>query len=141
VDRVLVAMSSNPPHTAVLLRRASRIAGRLNTDWFCVYVQTPDERADRIDSSVQRKLVDNIQMAQSMGAEVVKLEGSDVARTICRFAKEKGVSLVIVGQTHRSQWHRLRHGSVVRELIENHEGLDVLVIALEDAPPDTRSQA
>ena len=54
VDRVLVALSSDPPQSAVLLRKASRIAGRLNTDWYCVYVQTPDEAADRIDSTVQR---------------------------------------------------------------------------------------
>ena len=89
VERMLVAMSSNPPYTAALLRKASRIAGRLNSDWYCVYVQTPDERADRIDSTVQRKLVDNIQLAQSMGAEVVKLEGDDVAAALCRFAARR----------------------------------------------------
>ena len=66
-ERMLVAMSSSPPYTAALLRKASRIAGRLNCDWYCVYVQTPDERADRIDSTVQRMLVDNIQLAQSHG--------------------------------------------------------------------------
>jgi len=31
--RILVAMSSNPPYTQSLLRKASRIAGRLNTEW------------------------------------------------------------------------------------------------------------
>ena len=82
VDRVLVALPSQTTLTEELLRKASRIAGRLNLDWYCVYVQTPDERADRIDATVQRKLVDNIQKAQSMGAEVVKLEGTDVAETL-----------------------------------------------------------
>ena len=74
VDRLMVAVFSNPPHTAALLRKASRIADRLNSDWFCVYVQTSGERAERIDSTVQRTLVANIELAQSMGAEVVKLE-------------------------------------------------------------------
>ena len=71
----MACLSSDPPLSRVLLRKASRIAGRLNSDWFCVYVQTPDERADRIDSTLQRHLVDNIQLAQSLGAEVVKLDG------------------------------------------------------------------
>jgi two-component system sensor histidine kinase KdpD len=127
VDRMLVAMSSNGPYTAALVRRASRIAGRLNNDWYCVYVQTPGEAADKIDSAVQRKLVDNIQLAQSLGAEVEKLAGTDVAREIIRFAREKGISLVIVGQTYRSWWHRFRHGSVTDCLIE-HAGFDVLVV-------------
>jgi two-component system, OmpR family, sensor histidine kinase KdpD len=128
-DRIVVAMASNPPRTATLLRKASRIAGRLNTDWYCVYVQTPDERADRIDATVQRHLVDNIQLAQSMGADVVKLEAGDVAPAICRFAREHGVSLVIVGQSTRSWWHKLLRGSVVDRLLRNDLGLDVLVVA------------
>jgi two-component system sensor histidine kinase KdpD len=134
-DRILVAMASRPPRTATLLRKASRIAGRLNSDWYCVYVQTPDERADRIDTAVQRQLVENIQMAQRMGAEVVKLEGADVAAAILRFAREHGVSLVIVGQSRRSRWHRLRHGSVVEQLIDNHCGLDVQVVSFDDETP------
>jgi two-component system sensor histidine kinase KdpD len=130
VDRMLVAMSSDPVRTAALLRRASRIAGRLNSDWYCVYVQTRDEQPDRIDTVRQRKLVDNIQLAQSLGAEVAKLEGEDVAREIIRFAREKGISLVVLGQTHRSWWHRLRRGSVMDRIIENGEGIDVMVVAV-----------
>ena len=132
-DRILVAMASRPPHTATLLRKASRIAGRLNTDWYCVYVQTPDERADRIETALQRQLVDNIQLAQRMGAEVVKLEGNDVAGAICTFARSHGVSLVLIGQSGRSFWHRLRHGSVVERLVNNKFGLDVQVVSFDDA--------
>ena len=133
VDRILVALSSNPPYTALLLRKASRIAGRLNSDWYCVYVQMPEERADRIDATVQRTLVDNIQMAQQLGAEVVKLEGTDVAAAILAFAREHGVTLVIVGQSRRSRWHRLRRGSVVERLTSNDQGVDVLVVSFDAA--------
>lgn len=131
-DRILVAIASDPPHTAVLLRRASRIAGRLNTDWYCVYVQTPEERADRIDTAVQRRLVENIQLAQTMGAEVVKLQGTDVADAVLRFAREHGVSLIIVGQSTRSWWHRLRYGSIVSRFVNNTAGLDVHVVSFTD---------
>ena len=135
VERVLVAMSSNPPYTAALLRKASRLAGRLNTDWYCVYVQTEDERADRIDSRVQRTLVQNIQLAQTLGAEVVKLEGNDVAEALCKFAAKKGVTLLIVGQSKRSEWHHFMKGSVVQRLLENAQGLDVLVVSFEPTKP------
>jgi two-component system sensor histidine kinase KdpD len=137
VDRIIVAMASNPPYTAALLRKASRIAGRLNSDWSCVYVQTPDESAVRIDSGVQRRLVENIQAAQAMGAEVVKLTGSDVVAAILRFARERGATLIIVGQSRRSRWHRLRHGSVVDGLVNNGVGVDVLVVSFSDAGVET----
>jgi two-component system sensor histidine kinase KdpD len=126
--RILVAMSSNPPYTQLLLRRASRIAGRLNTDWYCVYVQTPRERADRIDAAVQRQLVDNIQRAQMMGAEIVKLEGEDIAATLCEFALRQGVSLLIVGQSQQSRWRQLTRGSVIDRLVNNNFGLTVMVV-------------
>ena len=135
VERVLVAMSSNPPYTAALLRKASRIAGRLNSDWYCVYVQTSDERADRIDSIVQRTLVENIQLAQSMGAEVVKLEGERVPDALIDFATKRGVTLLIIGQSRRSRLHRLRYGSVVEQLVNNSMGLDVLVVSFDPATP------
>jgi two-component system sensor histidine kinase KdpD len=125
-------MSSDPPLSRVLLRKASRIAGRLNSDWYCVYVQTPEERPDRIDSSIQRRLVDNIQLAQSLGAEVVKLEGDDVAGVLSRFVAEHGVTLAIVGETRRSRWYRLRHGSIVDRLLTRSSGLDVLVVSVAD---------
>ena len=140
VERILVAMSSNPPYTAALLRKASRIAGRLNSDWYCVYVQTRDERADRIDSTVQRVLVANIQLAQGMGAEVVKLEGDDVATALIQFAIRKGVTLLIVGQSKRSRLHRLTKGSVVEQLVHNTDGLDVLVVSFDAPVPSGERQ-
>ncbi len=132
VDRIAVAMSSDPPMTRLLLRKASRIAGQLNSDWYCIHVQTPEERADRIDAAVQRKLVENIQLAQSLGAEFVKIESADVAGAIARFAAERGVTLVIVGQSRRSRWHQLWRGSVIDQLVSGRRGLDVLVVSLDD---------
>jgi two-component system sensor histidine kinase KdpD len=140
VDRIMVAMSSNPRYTAALLRKGSRIAGRLNSDWYCVYVQTPEERADRIDSSVQRKLVENIQRAQSMGAEVVKLEGKDVAETLARFATENGVTVLVIGQSKRSKLHHLLKGSVVDKLVKNVSGLDVLVVSFDQSTAESREE-
>ncbi|MHB8838347.1 MAG: universal stress protein [Gemmatimonadaceae bacterium] len=134
VDRVMACLSSDPATSRFLLRKASRIAGRLNSDWYCVYVQTPDEAADRIDAVLQRQLVENIQLAQSLGAEVVKLQGEEVASALLTFAAERGVTLAIVGQTRRSRWHRFRRGSMVDRLQAGGDQLDVLVVS----PPDPR---
>ena len=138
VDRVMACLSSNPAVSRFLLRKASRIAGRLNSDWYCVYVQTPDEAADKIDTSLQRRLVENIQLAQSLGAEIVKLQGENVAETLLRFAAERGVTLAMVGQTRRSRWYRFRRGSVVDRLLAGRGGLDVLVVS-PPAPHAARS--
>jgi two-component system sensor histidine kinase KdpD len=133
VNRLMVCLSSDPSVSRVLLRKASRIAGRLNTDWYCVYVQTSAERADRIDSAVQRRLVDNLQLAQSLGAEIIKLVGDDVAATLALFAEERGVALAVVGQSTRSRWQRVLRSTVVDRLIEARRGLDVLVVSGDES--------
>ncbi len=132
VDRIAVAMSSDAPMTRLLLRKASRVAGQLNTDWYCVHVQVPEESAERVDAAVQRRLVDNIQLAQAMGAEFVKLESADVAGALAKFAQERGVTLVIVGQSRRGRWHQLLFGSVIERLIRARRGLDVLVVSSDE---------
>ncbi|MGH7499774.1 MAG: sensor protein KdpD [Gemmatimonadales bacterium] len=131
VDRVLVGMSSNPEYTARLLRKASRIAGRLNPDWYCAYVQTPEEGPTRIDATIQRKLVENIQRAQAMGAEVEKIQSEDIPGALLKFAREKKVTLIIVGQSRLGWWRRMTRGPVIERLANNQDGIDVLVVSLE----------
>ncbi len=132
--RVMVALSSNPPHALALLRRGSRMAGRLNTDWYVVYVQTSRERPDRIDSEAQRHLLANIDKARELGAEVVRLESDDPAAAIIDFARTHRVSDLLVGRTALPRWRRLVHGSVVERLVREAEGIDLHVVSFEEEP-------
>src|SRR6266403_3027976 len=47
-EKVMVAMASHGSAKRIL-RAGSRIAGRLSSDWFAVYVETPNEEPGRID--------------------------------------------------------------------------------------------
>ena len=77
-ERVMVCLPTRPPpHGAMLLRQGSRLAGRLNTDWFVVHVQTKQEAHHRIDSLLQRHLLEDEQRARDLGAEVVRLRADD----------------------------------------------------------------
>ena len=132
-ERVMVAMSSNPPHGLTLLRRGSRLAGRLNTDWFVVYVETPDETALRIPAEAQRTLLTNLDKGRELGAEVVRLQARDPVPALLDFARSHGVGHIIVGRSTRPRWKRLFSRSPIERLIDDAEGLDVHVTALEDA--------
>lgn len=134
--RVMVCISSYSPRAAGLLRRGSRMAGRMNTDWLVVYVQTPDEAPERIDSGAQRHLHENIQLARELGAEVVKLTGHDPAAAILDFARSHRIGHLIAGRSHRTWLHRLLHGDVVRRLIEGASDLDVHIACTDDAGGD-----
>ncbi|WP_164011037.1 sensor protein KdpD [Pyxidicoccus trucidator] len=136
--RVLVALSSHPPRAATLLRRGSRMAGRLNTDWFVVYVETPREAPHLIDSEAQRHLLANIEKAKELGAEVVRLRSKDPVEAILDFARSHGVGHLIVGRSHQPWWKRLLGRAADVRLLREGEGVDIHVVAFENVHEERR---
>lgn len=130
--RILVCMSSFPSHAATLLRKGSRMAGRLNTDWFVVYVETPGEAPNLIDSEAQRYLLANIERARSLGAEVIRLHSKDPVSAIIDFALSHGVGHIIVGRSHQPWWRQLIGRTVPIRLVKEAEGVDVHIVSYEE---------
>ena len=136
-ERVMVCISSRSPRAATLLRRGSRLAGRLNTDWYVVYVEAPDEAPDRIDSATQRILHANIQKATELGAEVVQLQGNDVVTTLLDFARSHAVAHVLIGRTHSSFWRHLTRGDFVQRMVREADDFDLHICGLPDREPSS----
>ena len=108
-DQVMVCMSSLSPNADALLRYGSRLAGRLNRNWYVLYVQTSRESALRIDAATQRRLADTLELARQVGAKVFTYQGDDVVKTILQFAREHRVGHIIMGPSGRRIpfWRRL----------------------------------
>jgi two-component system sensor histidine kinase KdpD len=130
--RVMVCLASNPPRAKTLLARGSRMAGRLNTDWFVVYVETPGEAPHLIDSEAQRHLLANIDKARELGAEVVRLKSNDPAQAILDFARTHGVAHVVLGRSLQPWWKQVLRGSVVMRLLREANDLDLHIVSFED---------
>ncbi|HSS45044.1 MAG TPA: histidine kinase [Thermoanaerobaculia bacterium] len=126
--KVMVAMSSNPETTRLLLRRASSIAGRLNTNWFAVYVRTKKESPQRIPAREHRLLSENVTLAMELGAKVVWLASEDVAGELLRFAREHGVTLALFGKSRRGKLHRILRRSPIDAFAGLGTGIDVYEI-------------
>ncbi|MFL5428100.1 MAG: sensor protein KdpD [Myxococcales bacterium] len=132
--KVMVCLASNPPRAKTLLSRGSRTAGRLNTDWCVVYVETPNEAPHLIDAEAQRHLLANIDKAKELGAEVVRLKSPDPAGAILDFARTHGIANIIVGRSQQPWWKQVLSGSVVMRLLREGAEFDLHVVALEPTP-------
>jgi two-component system sensor histidine kinase KdpD len=130
--RVMVCMSSHPPRAAMLLRRGTRLAGRFNTDWFVVFVETPDDAPEQIDAEVQRHLMANIDKAKELGAEVVRLRASDPVPAILDFARSHNVGHIIVGRSHQPWWRQMLGRSVPLRLVKQAVGFDLHIVSLDE---------
>lgn len=138
-EKIMVCMASRGS-AARLLRTGSRIAGRLASDWYAVYVETPKEAPGSITPETYAVLQNNIRFAAELGAQVVRLSGSRVADELVKFAREHGITHVIFGQSARSRWEILWHGSVINRFLNEVKDATVHVVPLTPSALESQSR-
>ena len=127
VEAVMVALSSWPTDAESLIRRGVRMANQLGSPCYVVYVRRPQESPTRIDAGIQRQLQHNLQLATRLGAEVVQLEGVDIAETLVNFASERNVRHAIFGKSRLSPLRERLRGSFLLDFLYEAVGVDVHV--------------
>ena len=80
-ERVMVCVSSAADAQRVI-RLGARIAKRLGTPCYAVYVETPQEAPDRIRPQDSAALRQNIALAEEFGATVVRVKAKRPAEFI-----------------------------------------------------------
>jgi two-component system, OmpR family, sensor histidine kinase KdpD len=136
-DQVMVCLSSRGPNSDKLLRFGSRLAGKLNRNWYAVYVQTPSEEATVIDARTQRLLSEALTLAKQLGALVFTYKGEDIVDTILRFAKEYRVGHIIIGRPDSKPFFKKfrKNKDIVGELIQKARGMTVIVLDTREEEP------
>ena len=127
LGQVMVAISSRGPDPGRLLRKTARLAAQLNAQWYAVYVRTPNESAVKIDATVQRQVADTLEAAQKMGGLVISLKHENVAQALISFAKEYGITHVVLGRPGKKSL-RLFSRPLHDELIHELTGVDLVII-------------
>jgi two-component system sensor histidine kinase KdpD len=130
-DQIMVCLSSRGPNSDLLLRYASRFAGRLNKNWYALYVQTAAEDPLHIDTHTQNTLARTLTLAKQLGAIVFTYKGEDLASTIIRFAREYHIGHIIIGSPSRLSFlQRLRFKKTLSErLILEASGINIVVVS------------
>jgi two-component system sensor histidine kinase KdpD len=129
-ERVMVCMSSASEASRVI-RTGARIAGRLGARWYAVYVETPTEAPGRIEPQDRDALSQNVALAESLGATVVRVRADRPADGLIAFAKREGITHVIFGQSARSRLEILWKGSTLNRFLEEVRDAAVQVVPFD----------
>jgi two-component system sensor histidine kinase KdpD len=127
-DRIMVCLSSRSPNADLLLRKAARLADRLDAPWYAVYIQTPRENLEKIDAATQRHIGNMQTLAQQLGAVPATFKGSDLISTIVAFVKEYSITHLILGRTRQPWYRRWFLPSILDRLLRVLPTVDVLVV-------------
>ena len=128
-DKVMVCLSTRPG-TDRLIRVGARVAGRLATNWYAVYVNRPDEDKGHGDPDGFQRIEEYRRMARDLGAQVVTLNDKNVADALIRFAQQESISHVIFGQPVRSRFDILLRGSVLNRFLAEVRDVTVQVVPM-----------
>ena len=129
-EKVMVCLSHRPG-TERVIRVAARVAGRLATNWYAVYVQgARKHKPDANDAQALALLEEYRQLARSLGAHVVTLEDKNVGEALIAFAKSESISHVVFGQAARSRVDLLLRGSVINDFLNEMHDTTVQVVPM-----------
>ena len=128
LGQVMVAISSQGPDPGRLLRKTARLASQLNAQWYAVYVRTPEESVVKIDAAAQRRVTDTLETAQKMGGLVFSMKGEDVAQALISFAREYGITHIVVGRGGRKKLKRLFQKTLHEKLLKELPDVDLVVV-------------
>ena len=129
-EKVMVCLS---PRSGMerLVRVGARIAGRLATNWYVVYVETPGTDHRHGNPEAFARLEEYERMARDLGARVVVLKDKNVADALIEFARKENISHVVFGQSARTRWDILLHGSIVNRFLNEMRDTTVQVVPIQ----------
>jgi len=128
-EKVMVCLSTRPG-TERLIRVGARVAGRLASNWYAVYVARPDDKGHS-DPEAYHRLEEYQRMARDLGAKVVSLTDRNVSDALIRFAQQENISHVVFGQSVRSRWDILLGGSVLNRFLSEVRDVTVQVVPMQ----------
>jgi two-component system sensor histidine kinase KdpD len=126
-EKVMVCLSKRPGAER-LLRVGARIAGRLATNWYAVYVEPPVQDNRHSDPEAFQRMEEYTRLARDLGAKVVMLQNKRVADALIAFAQQENISHVVFGQSARSRFDILLRGSVLNRFLSEVRDVTVQVV-------------
>lgn len=120
-ERILVILSPGADARR-MLESGARNRDRFHGELIVAHLNRPDWSPEQ-----RQKVMEDVELSKQKGAEVVVLDGEDAVDTVLRFARQRGITQIYVGQKGRERWWERAFGSDLDRLIRAAEGIDVRV--------------
>jgi two-component system sensor histidine kinase KdpD len=92
------------------IRWTARASEAYHAPWVAVYV-------DKLKGSNESEIQEKLDLAKRLGAETVRLSGTDLAATITEYARISGITDLVIGNTRNKKLNSLFETDLVDKLI------------------------
>ncbi|MEO8235739.1 MAG: sensor protein KdpD [Flavobacterium sp.] len=130
-EKLLACISSNDKMAKIVIRKAARLASYYNGIWYVLYVETPKESPHKIALDKQRHLINNFKLATQLGAEVIKIESSNITDAMLRIVEEKDITTVCIGKPHFNLFKVILSTTIFRRLLNSlsQSNIDLVILS------------
>jgi two-component system sensor histidine kinase KdpD len=101
------------------------LAKSLDAELYVVYVDIGEDSC----LQSQRTLEQSLRLAENLGAQVLRINGKDVAKEIARFVREKRITQVVFGHSAQTSWRKHLYFSPIHKFLRDTLAVDVHIIA------------
>ncbi|OIR12076.1 sensor protein KdpD [mine drainage metagenome] len=129
-ERFLGCISSNHEIAKKVIRKTARLSAYYNSKWFLLYVQTPKEDGDKIGLAAQRHLINNFKLATELGAEVIKVKSSNIAKGILEVTEQKKITTICIGKPHLNLLNVILNTAVFNQLLKKISAAEIDIVVL-----------
>jgi two-component system, OmpR family, sensor histidine kinase KdpD len=129
-ERFLACIGSNHETARKVIRKTARLASYYRSRWWLLYVQTPKEDGDKIGLAAQRHLINNFKLATELGAEVVRVKQTNIAKGIMEVAETHAITTICIGKPHLSLYNVIMSTAVFAQLLNKLAASDIDVVIL-----------
>jgi two-component system, OmpR family, sensor histidine kinase KdpD len=126
-ERMLAYITADPS-SAMVIRRAKRMADYLQTDCFAVAVRPRADLQD-LQANEREALERHLNFARHLHVEARLLEGEDAAVSLVDFAQRNGVTQIFLAQPKQRGMQTLLRRSVAQRVVQLARDLQVTVVA------------
>jgi len=129
-ERFLACISSNHEIARKVIRKTARLASYYNSKWYLLYVQTPKEEGDKIGLAAQRHLINNFKLATELGAEIIRIKSSNIAKGIFEATTQKEITTICIGKPHLNLFNVIMNTAVFNQLLNKLSAADIDIVIL-----------
>lgn len=130
-EKLLACISSNDKTAKIVIRKTARLASYYNSIWYVLYVETPKESPNKIALDKQRHLINNFKLATQLGAEVIKVERSNITDAMLAVVEQKGITTVCIGKPHFNLFKVILSTTIFRKLLNrlSESNVDLVILS------------
>jgi len=129
-ERFLACISSNEITAKAVIRKTARLANYYHSKWYVLYVQTAQERGDKIALDKQRHLINNFKLATELGAQIIKIKNNNIIQEILSQSEQMNISTICIGKPQLNIFTSIIGQNIFNELLKNLESKNIDLVIL-----------